>query len=760
MRLHPTRLPPPPKPERHSFTPSPEPRPELLGNPDPRFAESARRVGLARDTLYYWFPPCRGRVIIKALLSRPTLTLPEVARQLWVTPQTVRTWFPLPVRVQLLRFLLLHSKLSLAKIARRLGGGPQDLDAWLPPDQRFRIAKELLNNPDPRFAESSRRVGLSTAGLYNWFPPTFPGHVIIKTLLSRPTLNLPDVARRLWVTPQTVRAWFPLPVRVQLVRFLLLHSKLSLAKVARRLGGGPQDLDAWLPPDQRFRIAKELLKNPDPRFAESSRRVGLSRKSLYNWFPPTFPGHVIIKALLSRPTLTLPDVARRLWVTPQTVRAWIPERIQVRLVRFLLIRAGLTLTQVADRLGIPAPTLLGWFPPKERSRLARRMLLRFDVPLSWIANQLHLPAHTLPESYSPQDRFRLVSALVLRSEVSMAQVARRLGVPRLSQWFPWTKQLHVARVLLLRTDLSLVEVADRLGVGPHPPARGHHRQPFHLQGLPPSEQRKFIRALVVHTRLSPAQIARKLDVPSNFLLRWIPNLKLKGTEMTKARPLHSRRIGYARVSTLDQDPQHQIKALKASGCSRIFTDQISGTVIDRPALKEALDFLTTGDTLVVWKFDRLGRSLPHLIEIINDLDERGVHLHSLTQGIDTTTPMGRMVFSIMAALSEFERSVISERTRLAAQRRKELNQRWGRPSQFHDPERVKYAQRLLRSHLTRTEVARRLGTTLQVLYKWFPGGEADRFGEGSRGVGLPASQGTPPSVEEKPAISASADNSR
>ena len=177
-------------------------------------------------------------------------------------------------------------------------------------------------------------------------------------------------------------------------------------------------------------------------------------------------------------------------------------------------------------------------------------------------------------------------------------------------------------------------------------------------------------------------------------------------------------------------------------------------------MKEALDFLTTGDTLVVWKFDRLGRSLPHLIEIINDLDERGVHLHSLTQGIDTTTPMGRMVFSIMAALSEFERSVISERTRLAAQRRKELNQRWGRPSQFHDPERVKYAQRLLRSHLTRTEVARRLGTTLQVLYKWFPGGEADRFGEGSRGVGLPASQGPPPSVEEKPAISVSADNSR
>ena len=500
----------------------------------------------------------------------------------------------------------------------------------------------------------------------------------------------------------------------------------------------------------------ELLGNPDPGFAKSARRVGLDPTTLYHWFPASFPGHVVVKALLSRPTLTLPDVARRLWVTPQTVRGWIPARIQVRLVRFLLIRAGLTLTHAADRLGIPAHILRGWLPPQERSRLAKVLLVRFDVSLSRIANRLHLPPDTLPESFSPRERFRLVSALALRSPVSVAQVARRLGVQSLFQWFPWTKQLQVARVLLVRTDLSLAEVADRLGVAPHPPAVGRRRQPFHLQGLPPSEQRQFIRALVVHTSLSPAQIARRLDVPINFLLRWIPNLKLKGTEMTKARPLSSRRIGYARVSTLDQDPQHQVKALKASGCSRIFTDQISGAANRRPALDQALRILNAGDTLVVWKFDRLGRSLPHLIEIISGLDERGVHLRSLTQGIDTQTPMGRMVFSIMAALAEFERSVISERTKLAAQRRKEKEQHWGRPSQFHDPERVKYAQKLLRSDLTRTEVARELEITLPALYKWFPGGDPDRFGEGSYGAGLPASQGgSPPSVEETAAISAS-----
>ena len=106
--------------------------------------------------------------------------------------------------------------------------------------------------------------------------------------------------------------------------------------------------------------------------------------------------------------------------------------------------------------------------------------------------------------------------------------------------------------------------------------------------------------------------------------------------MTKARPLSSRRIGYARVSTLDQDPQHQVKALKASGCSRIFTDQISGAANRRPALDQALRILNAGDTLVVWKFDRLGRSLPHLIEIISGLDEA---FTCASQGIDTQTPM-------------------------------------------------------------------------------------------------------------------------
>ena len=258
---------------------------------------------------------------------------------------------------------------------------------------------ELLGNPDPGFAKSARRVGLDPTTLYHWFPASFPEHVVVKALLSRPTLTLPDVARSLLVTPRTVRAWCPLSVRVRFVRFLLLHSRLSLAKVAKRLGDGPA-LDAWLPPEERFRIARELLGNPDPHFAVSARRVGLSKSSLYNWFPPTFPGHVVVRALLSRPTLTLPDVARRLWVTPQTVRGWIPARIQVRLVRFLLIRAGLTLTHAADRLGIPANTLSGWFSPEERSRLARVLLVRVcqKTPLSELS--CHDPPH-FPRQLQP-----------------------------------------------------------------------------------------------------------------------------------------------------------------------------------------------------------------------------------------------------------------------------------------------------------------------------------------------------------------------
>lgn len=122
-------------------------------------------------------------------------------------------------------------------------------------------------------------------------------------------------------------------------------------------------------------------------------------------------------------------------------------------------------------------------------------------------------------------------------------------------------------------------------------------------------------------------------------------------------------IGYARVSTTEQDTALQTDALRKAGCGRIFDDIVSGAKADRPGLTAALEFLRDGDVLVVWRLDRLGRSLPHLIEVISALEARGVGFRSLTENIDTTTPGGRLIFHVFGALGEFERDLIRERTK-------------------------------------------------------------------------------------------------
>lgn len=121
-------------------------------------------------------------------------------------------------------------------------------------------------------------------------------------------------------------------------------------------------------------------------------------------------------------------------------------------------------------------------------------------------------------------------------------------------------------------------------------------------------------------------------------------------------------IGYARVSTRDQHPEAQTDALAAAGCERILTDKASGKLARRPQLDAALAYLRSGDVLVITKLDRLGRSVRNLIDLAETLDGRGVGLRVLDQGIDTTTPAGRMFFHVLAALAEFEASLISERT--------------------------------------------------------------------------------------------------
>ena len=121
-------------------------------------------------------------------------------------------------------------------------------------------------------------------------------------------------------------------------------------------------------------------------------------------------------------------------------------------------------------------------------------------------------------------------------------------------------------------------------------------------------------------------------------------------------------LGYARVSTLEQNPDLQVDELTAAGCWRVWTDHASGALDRRPQLDAVLEQLRPGDTLVVWRLDRLGRSLRHLIEVVTGLDERGVGFRSLRESIDTTTAGGRLVFHLFGALAQFEREIIRDRT--------------------------------------------------------------------------------------------------
>jgi DNA invertase Pin-like site-specific DNA recombinase len=121
-------------------------------------------------------------------------------------------------------------------------------------------------------------------------------------------------------------------------------------------------------------------------------------------------------------------------------------------------------------------------------------------------------------------------------------------------------------------------------------------------------------------------------------------------------------IGYARVSTHDQTLNLQKDALEKAGCTKIFADTASGAQAERKGLEEALNYVRTGDTLVVWRLDRLGRSLPHLISTMTNLEDRGIGFKSLTENIDTTTSGGKLIFHIFGALAEFERNLIRERT--------------------------------------------------------------------------------------------------
>ena len=178
-------------------------------------------------------------------------------------------------------------------------------------------------------------------------------------------------------------------------------------------------------------------------------------------------------------------------------------------------------------------------------------------------------------------------------------------------------------------------------------------------------------------------------------------------------------IGYARVSTDDQNLALQLDALKKSGCDRVFTDKVSGTRLVRPGLDDALSHLRAGDTLVVWKLDRLGRSVKGLVDLVNSLEARQVHFRSLTDGIDTKTPAGRFFFHIMASLAQMERELIVERTRAGLAAARKLGRVGGRKRRMTDS-KIKAAHRLLASGTLPRDVAENLGVSVPTLYRWLP----------------------------------------
>lgn len=177
-------------------------------------------------------------------------------------------------------------------------------------------------------------------------------------------------------------------------------------------------------------------------------------------------------------------------------------------------------------------------------------------------------------------------------------------------------------------------------------------------------------------------------------------------------------IGYARVSTGDQTLHLQLDALRAAGCERVFEETASGAKAERPILKEVIDYLRPGDTLVVWRLDRLGRSLGHLIATVTVLAERGIGFRSLNEQIDTTTSGGKLIFHVFGALAEFERDLIRERTNAGLAAARARGRTGGRPKALADPKQLALARRLYQDGETDVAtICRTLGISRATLYR-------------------------------------------
>ncbi|MBX9934744.1 MAG: recombinase family protein [Methylobacterium sp.] len=185
-------------------------------------------------------------------------------------------------------------------------------------------------------------------------------------------------------------------------------------------------------------------------------------------------------------------------------------------------------------------------------------------------------------------------------------------------------------------------------------------------------------------------------------------------------------VGYARVSTQDQKPELQLDALRKAGCERIFSDKASGAQRDRPELTAALSYMRNGagDVLVVWKLDRLARSLKQLIETVEDLGTRGIGFRSLTEAIDTTSAGGRLTFHIFGAMAEFERSIIRKRTRAGLDAARARGRKGGRPPALSKKDVAAARAMLSDPDITMEDVAARMKVAPSTLYRHLPGGRS------------------------------------
>ena len=178
------------------------------------------------------------------------------------------------------------------------------------------------------------------------------------------------------------------------------------------------------------------------------------------------------------------------------------------------------------------------------------------------------------------------------------------------------------------------------------------------------------------------------------------------------------RIGYTRVSTIAQTLDQQQTALEAAGVTKFFSDTMSGARDDRPGLAELLAYVRDGDTVVVWKLDRLGRNLAHILSTVKELTERGVTLVSVTDGIDSSTAAGRMMIGVLGSLAAYERELIQERTALKRAASRANGTKFGRPRKVSDTEHIATAKRMKADGHTGKAIAKYLGVSRSTLYRY------------------------------------------